>query len=231
MQHNNGVKIPAILPVLRTKDDARRLYDRISRYYDYFAGPFERKLSEVAIERLSIQKGETVLEIGFGTGHCLRRMAILVGEHGKVFGIDISSGMLEISQKRLNKAGVADRVKLFRGDAIDLPFDNNFFDAVFMSYTLELFDTPEIPIILEEVKRILRPGGRVGVVSMSEDNGEYLLQRLYKWAHRKWPRYFDCRPIYLTELLMAAGYEIKIKETFRLLRSLPVEIAIAIKQD
>jgi len=93
----NQSHAPGILPVLRTKKEAKRTYDRISRYYDYLAGPFERKYAEMALEHLSIGKGETVLEIGFGTGHCLKRIVESVGPKGITYGLDISTGMMEMS--------------------------------------------------------------------------------------------------------------------------------------
>ena len=229
MKKEKGSTVPGILPVPRSKEDAKRFYDRISRIYDYFTGAFERKYAEMAIGRLSVEEGETVLEIGFGPGHCLMRMAESVGETGKVYGVDISSGMLEITRRRLDKARLMDRVELYCGDAASLPYGDNTFDAAFMSFTLELFDTSEIPMLLGEVKRVLKPGGRIAVASMSRENGESLLLRLYEWAHRKWPKYIDCRPIYLEQSLRDAGYEIRKKKK-RKLFGLPIEVVVAIKE-
>jgi len=229
MKEENGSIVPDILPVPRSKEEAKRFYDRISRVYDYLTGAFERKYAEMAVEHLSVEESETVLEIGFGPGHCLKRLAESVGKTGKVYGVDISSGMLEVTRRRLDKARLMDRVKLYCGDAASLPYGDNTFDAAFMSFTLELFDTPEIPRLLEEVKRVLKPKGRIGVASMSKENGESLLLRLYEWAHRKWPKYVDCRPIYLEQSLRDAGYEIRKKEKVKLF-GLPGEIVVAVKE-
>ena len=219
---------PAILPVPRTKEEAKRFYDKISRAYDYFTGAFERKHAERALECLSINEGEAVLEIGFGSGHCLKRIVQSVGETGKVCGIDNSAGMLEVTRRRLGKAQLIDRVGLCRGDAAKLPYSDNAFDAIFGSFTLELFDTPEISKVLEEVKRVLRPTGRLGIASMSRESGKSAPLRLYEWAHKKWPRYVDCRPIYLKESLINAGYRIRSKEMTRMV-GLPIEIIVATK--
>ena len=185
----------AVLPVLRTKEDAKRFYDRMSRVYDLLTRVFERKYAEMALERLLIGEGETVLEIGFGTGHCLKRIAESVGQTGKVCGIDISSGMIEVTKKRLEKAGLAERVKLYCGDAARLPYEDNTVNVVFMSFTLELFDTPEIPNVLEEVKRVLKPKGRLGIVSMTKEDRQSALIKLYEWAHKRLPKSVDCRTI------------------------------------
>jgi demethylmenaquinone methyltransferase/2-methoxy-6-polyprenyl-1,4-benzoquinol methylase len=217
-----------VLPVLRTKEQARQSYNRISRYYDFLAGIFERKYAKMALGGLSIREGESVLEIGFGTGYCLKRIAEQVGQTGKVYGIDISSGMMEMARRRLNKAGIAGRVELYCGDAASLPFNDNVFDAIFMSFTLELFDTPEIPRVLDQTKRVLKPGGRLAIASLSKGNGKLPLLRLYEWMHNKWPIYIDCRPIYPEKSVIDGGYRIKSKQKVKLF-GLPGEIVIAVK--
>ncbi|MFC1847048.1 class I SAM-dependent methyltransferase [Chloroflexota bacterium] len=215
--------------VHRSKEEAKQYYDRISAFYDWLGGIFERKAAERALDYLTIQNGESVLEIGFGTGHCLQQIAILVGKTGKACGIDISNGMLEVTRKRLEKASLLDRVELYQGDASSLPYSNETFDAVLMSFTLELFDTPEIPQVLKELERVLKVGGRLGIVSLSKINGNSLAIRIYEWIHRKWPKYVDCRPIYLEHSISKAGYEIQKKEKAKLL-VLPLEIMVAVKK-
>ncbi len=217
------------LPLSRGKQDAKQFYDRASGWYGHIAEPFERKSAEMALEHLAIQTGEIVLEIGFGTGYCLQRIAQLVGQEGKACGIDISEGMLQVTKRRLAKAGLIDRVELCCGDATRLPYDDGIFDAVFMSFTLELFDDFEIPRVLQEIERVLKPSGRLGVVSMSRSYGESMALRLYKWAHKKWPKYIDCRPIYVEDSLRDAGYNIRGTEKARLIGLLPLEIVIAVR--
>jgi len=182
----------------------------------------------MALEGLSVVEGETVLEIGFGTGHCLKWIAKLVGPAGKVYGIDISPKMIEKTKKRLEKEGFANRAELCCGDATCLPFNESAFDAVFMSFTLEVLDTPEIPRVLAQIKKVLKPRGRLGVASMSKENEESIFLRLYEWIHNKWPKYAGSRPIYAEQSLIDAGYQIKIKEKIKIFR-LPAEIIIAIR--
>jgi demethylmenaquinone methyltransferase/2-methoxy-6-polyprenyl-1,4-benzoquinol methylase len=217
-----------VLRVYRTKAQTKESYDKISRFYDYFAGVFEKKYRNMALERLNIERGEIVLEIGFGTGHCLKQMAESVGEDGKVYGIDISSGMLKVSKKRLEEVGLLDRVELYCGDALKMPYEDNKFDAVFMSFTLELFDTPEIPKVLNEIKRVLKSKGRLGVVSMSKEDGDSILLRLYEWTHKKFPQYADCRPIYLEQSIKDAGFKIEYRKKVKLF-GLPGEVVIGIR--
>ncbi len=157
--------------VTRSKAQAKESYDRLSPFYDFISGNFEDKYRTIALKRLNIQKGESVLEIGFGTGHSLKQLVDAVGENGKVYGIDISSGMVAVSRRRLEKAGLWDNVELTCDDALQMPYAENQFDAVFLSFVLELFDTPEIPKLLAEIMRVLRPNGRLGVISMSKEVG------------------------------------------------------------
>lgn len=212
-----------VLRVYRTRAQAKKSYDKISHFYDYFTGGFERNYRNIALDQLKIKSGETVLEVGFGTGHCLKKIAESVGEAGKAFGIDISSGMLEVTKKRLEKASLINRVELYCGDAAGMPYDDNKFEAVFMSFTLELFDTPEIPVILNEIRRVLKPDGRIGVVSMSKEGSSSLSLKIYEWAHEKIPKYADCRPIYVEQSLKEAGFGITYKEKVKVL-GLPLEI-------
>lgn len=215
-----------VLRVYRTKAQAKKNYDKISHFYDCFAGGFESNYRNMALDKLNIKSGETVLEIGFGTGHCLIQIAHSVGKIGMVYGVEISSGMLDVTKKRLEKAGILERVELYCGDAVKMPYDKHKFDAVFMSFTLELFDTPEIPVILNEIKRVLKSEGRLGLVSMSREDGKSLLFKLYEWAHKKFPNYADCRPIYVEQSLREAGFNIINKRKVKVF-GLPLEIVIS----
>lgn len=215
-----------ILRVHRSKAEAKSSYDRISSVYDYLAGPFESRFSDRALDLLHVRKGERVLEVGFGTGRCLEKIAIKVGRKGRAYGVDISSGMLKVTKRRLEKKNLVERVELYRGDAMHMPYKKGEFDAVFMSFTLELFDTPEIPRVLKEIRRVLKPKGRLGVVSMEKEDSDSWMVRLYEWFHKVLPNYVDCRPIYVARSIKDAGYSIKTNERVSLL-GLPGSIVMA----
>lgn len=216
--------------VRRTKAQAQASYDRMSRSYDLFAGNFEKRLRNLALARLGVTSGEAVSEIGFGTGHSLERIAKAVGEEGRVCGVDLSTGMLEVSRRRLARAGLLKRVDLHCGDAAKLPYAGAVFDAVFASFTLELFDTPEIPVVLGEVRRVLKPGGRLAVVSLSREDGAPLMLRVYEWLHQRLPQYIDCRPIYVEKALKEAGFTLTHNEREGLW-GLPAKIAVGVKAE
>ncbi len=215
--------------VRRTKQEARENYDKISHWYDYLEGVWEKRLREKGLKKLNVQEGEVVLEIGFGPGHDLVSMAHSVGDSGTVYGIDLSSEMVEITKKRVNEAGLTGRVALEQGDAACLPYQTNFFDAIFMSFTLELFDTPEIPKVLSECRRAIQPGGRICVISLSKARGSNWMVKMYEWGHEQFPKFLDCRPIFVSQALEEANFEIQeaVQES---LFGLPVEIVIGYKE-
>jgi ubiquinone/menaquinone biosynthesis C-methylase UbiE len=212
--------------VTRSKDQAKANYDRLSKFYEALAGSSERPSLDLGLQILDIKKGETVLEIGFGPGESIVEMAKRVGENGKVYGIDISEGMLEIAQNNVRNAGLSNRTILKLGEATDLSFDKDSFDAIFMGFVLELFDTPEIPKVLSECWRVLKNGGRICVVSLSKDNPPKITERMYEWSHKHFPVLIDCRPIYVRDALEDAGFQI-IDTEMKNMWGLKVEIVLA----
>ncbi|MBM3145253.1 MAG: methyltransferase domain-containing protein [Chloroflexi bacterium] len=214
--------------VTRSKEEAKASYDSLSRWYDVLTGWGERKFRKIGLQKLAAREGEKILEIGFGTGYCILALARAVGNSGKICGLDISEGMRNIAQSRIERADLAKRVELKMGDAARLPFEADSFDAVFMSFTLELFDTPEIPIVLQQCQKVLKSGGRIGVVAMSKEGKSNSLVRLYEWSHARFPHYVDCRPIYVRQALDDAGFHI-LDTTKLSYWGIPVEVVVARK--
>lgn len=187
----------------------RTFYDRISNAYDLLADSSEHAAREKGLELLEVRPGESVLEIGYGTGHSLLQLAELVGPDGSVAGVDISQGMHDVAEQRVADAGLAERVDLHVTDVPPCPFADNRFDVVTLSFTLELFPLDVIPEVLADIQRVLRPGGRLGTVSMAVvPSGEHesLLEGVYKWMHRHFPHIVDCQPIDAVGLIESAGF-------------------------
>jgi ubiquinone/menaquinone biosynthesis C-methylase UbiE len=117
-------------------------------------------------------------------------------------------------------------VRLHRGSALHLPYAAASFDAVFSSFMLDLIDTPDIPIVLGEMRRVLKRGGRVGLVSMSKACAGNVVVKVYERFHRWLPKLIDCRPIYLQHAVELVGLHCAVHQT-RSMWGIPVEIVVA----
>ena len=215
-----------VAPVERPVARARATYDRVAAVYDLAESPFEHRARKQGLRLLAARPGERVLEIGPGTGHALAALARSVGPAGQVTGVDLSARMLSRSRRRAARAGYAGRIGLIQGDAHRLPLAAGACEAVFMSFVLELIDTPKIPALLAECRRVLRPGGRLGVVSLQLIQPPALMARLYLAVRRYLPAVLDCRPIPVPELLTATGWHLQALRPLSL-SGLPASAAVA----
>jgi len=107
---------------------------------------------------LEPKAGERLLEVGPGTGHFALPMAERVGPQGAVVGLDLQPEMLDDLAQRARARGV-DNLDLKQGDATALPYEDGSFDAAFLVTVLG--EVPDQAAALRELRRVLRPGGRV----------------------------------------------------------------------
>jgi ubiquinone/menaquinone biosynthesis C-methylase UbiE len=205
--------------------ETRQNYDRLSRWYDLFSSS-ERRVTKEGLNLLYVKPGEKVLEIGCGTGHALIELAGAVGKEGYVGGVDISPGMVSVARQRVHHSGLDGRIWLKVGDATHLPYSDHQFQVEFMSFTLELFEPIEIPVVLLECWRVLQPGGRLCLVSLVKKDVRPVA--IYEWFHLHFPRIVDCRPILAQSLLETAGFEI-VQALENELWGLPVGAIVARK--
>jgi demethylmenaquinone methyltransferase/2-methoxy-6-polyprenyl-1,4-benzoquinol methylase len=187
-------------------DETRSNYDRLSRWYDFLSGSSERPARLRGLQMLDIRTGDRILEIGCGTGESLSVLDSCVGSTGKVFGLDLSTGMLGAAKDKVKRFALSN-VGFIQGDGLYLPFPEESFDAIFMSFTLELLPVAEIPIVLQECKRVLRDSGRMGIVSLLQSESPTWMEKLYVWTHRHYPRVVDCRPIPIRDIVSRSGFD------------------------
>ena len=133
-------------------------------------GGRERAFREKLLRFARLQPGETVLDVGCGTGSLAITAKMQVGPAGKVYGIDASPEMLARARKKARKAGV--EVTFEQAPAQALPFPDGHFDAVLS--TVMLHHLPRIgrAECAREMRRVLKPGGRVLAVDFAEPDGE-----------------------------------------------------------
>ena len=126
--------------------------------------PFLREVAARTGARLALQPGESVLDVGCGTGVFLPGLAAIAGPEGRVVGLDHSAAFLEDARKRLTEASLSDRVALVEGDAHRLPFEDETFDAAHCERVLMHLEDPALAI--REMERVVRPGGRVVIAEV-----------------------------------------------------------------
>ncbi len=212
--------------VVTSKAEANSFHHRIGGFYDRMTGWVEAPLRKQGLNLLGTRAGERVLEIGLGSGHSILARVKVVEEDGKIYGVDISEDMIEIAKSKLEHEKLFKEGDLLSIDAITLPYPTGMMDAIFINFTLELFDTLEISKFLAECYRVLRPGGRVVVLGLSGQVYKALSLRLYEWAHRRFLKKIDYRPVFIPQMLREAGFNIERVEP-RKRGTIPAEIILA----
>jgi ubiquinone/menaquinone biosynthesis C-methylase UbiE len=207
-----------------TPKKARSTYDSLSGVYEYltaYEGGAKRRGLKVACPT----GGQVILEVGFGTGAAMRVIASGTGEKGLACGIDISPKMVRRAASSLGKAGLNGRSALSVAAAAHLPYTQGSFDAIFSSYVLDLMAEKEIAKAISEFFRVLRPGGRMALVSLTKGDGWLADMRLYEWLYRRSPSLLGgCRPLLLEGQVKEAGF-INVRREFMMAGGLmPTEI-------
>jgi phosphatidylethanolamine/phosphatidyl-N-methylethanolamine N-methyltransferase len=135
-------------------DFVEAVYDKLAKVYDLTFGPTLHPGRLQAIQRMNIQPGERVLEVGVGTGINLS----LYPRQATVTGIDFSSSMLEKARERAARKGLRS-MRLLQMDAADLKFADDSFDIVYAPYLISV--VPDPVKVAKEMRRVCRPGGRI----------------------------------------------------------------------
>jgi ubiquinone/menaquinone biosynthesis C-methylase UbiE len=113
------------------------------------------------LEILSPEAGERLLEVGPGTGYYTLGVARALGERGRLDIVDVQRRMLEHTCERAREAGLGAIVVPAQADARELPHPDATFDAAYLCTTLG--EVPDVDAALAEMRRVLRPAGRLVV--------------------------------------------------------------------
>ncbi|HEY8660005.1 MAG TPA: bifunctional demethylmenaquinone methyltransferase/2-methoxy-6-polyprenyl-1,4-benzoquinol methylase UbiE [Hanamia sp.] len=150
------------------KKQVENMFDKIAYRYDFLnrflSAGIDVGWRKKAIKELVSLHPKQILDVATGTGDfAITSYEILKPE--KITGIDISEGMLEIGRKKIIKTGLQNQIELLNGDSEAILFDDNSFDAVTVAFGVRNFENLEKG--LSEIKRVLRPGGKLIVLEFT----------------------------------------------------------------
>ena len=165
----------------------RKIYDRVSAIYPASTFFFHSRAHRGLLNDAQIQDGMQILEVATGSGEMFRR---LVGANptGSTYGLDLSPNMAHRTQKHARRQFPESSAHCQAVDVRHLPFRDESFDAVVCCYLLELLATDDVRVTLKEFRRVLRPGGTLGMVLIGQSNPAY--NRLYKVAGKIAPAFW-----------------------------------------
>ena len=155
------------------------MFNNISKTYDFLNHFLSLGIDIIwrkkAINELKSDNPQLLLDVATGTGDfAFEALSILKPK--KIIGVDISQGMLDIAQQKINKRGLGDKFEIKLGDSEKLPFDANEFDAVTVAYGVRNFENLEVG--LADIQRVLKPGGKAVVLEFSKPKA-FPIKQLY----------------------------------------------------
>ena len=139
----------------------RSAYRRLAPVYDWVFGPSLEKGRRTALRAVDARPGDSVLEVGVGTGLSLHHWP----SECRVTGIDLSPEMLERATKLSQRRGLKN-VKLCAMDAQNMDFPDNHFDKITAMYVVSVVDDPDV--LMQEILRVAKPGARVVIINHFE---------------------------------------------------------------
>ena len=174
---NAGIKLK-IMSKISKKETVREMFDDISPRYDFLnhflSFGIDRGWRRRLVGMLASRKPTTVLDVATGTGDLA--IAISTLNPMKIVGIDISEKMLEVGRFKVAAKGLDKLITLRRADAEKIPFSDSSFDAITVAFGVRNFENLELG--LQEMKRVLRPGGIMLILEFSHPTS-FPMKQLY----------------------------------------------------
>ena len=138
----------------------QKIYDLHSRFYDATFGRLVRKrIGKAIVEQVKLEAGQTVLDVGIGTGASLN---FYPDDRGRIVGVDLSGGMLDKAMDKIVETG-RDNAGLARANALELPFADDSFDTVFVSHVITVVSDPVK--LMAECCRVAKAGAKIVMVN------------------------------------------------------------------
>lgn len=190
-----------------SEQKVKHYFSNVSAFYDYWARLTESQATDKVLELANIQGGESVLEVGTGSGILFEKL-VTQNNNGFTKGIDLSADMLAKSKQRCHSYQTSRNFLLQQTSVYNLSSSEKKFDVLVSCYMLDLLPEEDFVSLMKGFKKVLKPSGKVVLCSMTFG---------WKWYQRSWEvlsRYFpklftECRPINVIPYLEEAGYHIE----------------------
>lgn len=144
---------------LGKKEQVAQMFDNISGNYDglnrVISLGIDMKWRKKVVALVTEKKPETILDIATGTGDLVIMMSNTSAK--KIIGLDISAGMLEVGKQKIEEKKLSHKIEMVLGDSENMPYPDNYFDAITVSFGIRNFETLEKG--LAEIYRVLKPNG------------------------------------------------------------------------
>ncbi|ABA21045.1 demethylmenaquinone methyltransferase [Trichormus variabilis ATCC 29413] len=155
-------------------NEIRAIFDRIAPVYDqlndWLSLGQHRIWKEMAIKWTGAKPGDTCLDLCCGSGDLALRLARRVGSTGQVYGVDFSANLLETAKQRAQAQYPQPHISWVEANVLDLPFEDNQFDAATMGYGLR--NVTDIPRSLQELRRVLKPNAKAAILDFHRPNNQ-----------------------------------------------------------
>ena len=152
---------------LGKKEQVAQMFDNISENYDdlnrVISFGIDVKWRKKVVAIVGKSNPKQLLDIATGTGDLAIMLASL--QPDKIIGLDISEGMLNVGKEKIAKANLSEMIEMQVGDSENMPFNDNTFDAITVSFGVRNF--ANLDKGLQEIKRVLKPGGTFVVLETS----------------------------------------------------------------
>ncbi len=154
---------------LSKKKQVEEMFDNISSNYDFLNHFLSFGIDNIwrnkTIKIVSQNQPKLILDVATGTGDLAFAAQKKINPN-KIIGLDLSNGMLEVGRAKINKRNLNDKLEFIQGDSENLPFDNDYFDSVMVSFGVRNFEN--LNKGLSEIFRVLKKGGQIVVLEFSK---------------------------------------------------------------
>ncbi|MBD8514785.1 bifunctional demethylmenaquinone methyltransferase/2-methoxy-6-polyprenyl-1,4-benzoquinol methylase UbiE [Photobacterium sp. WH77] len=140
--------------------------DKYDLMNDLMSMGIHRIWKRFTVDCSGVRRGQRVLDLGGGTGDLTAKFSRMVGEDGQVVLADINNSMLKVGRSKLRDRGIVGNVAYVQANAEELPFPDNYFDCITISFCLR--NVTDKDKALRSMFRVLKPGGRLLVLEFSK---------------------------------------------------------------